>query len=275
MYRIISTTNTKRWIWRMLAEIANALFVTYVATEYGTPLQDNSKPWTLRRQYPSTLEALDRSEDRERNGSIGGTHRCCHKLQRLAAVGAVVLVVNICDDIAGLGIIFHALTELFVWWHLPKAVLIVPGAYLGALYVDCRWSVARVHTQQRKQQQQQQQHPKLSFAEFLPRVARLFLQILPIYPVGAVLISFGFMFVIALFDLLHWPVSVLNWPVYYGTLYGPFSYIYYVTKRDVVRESIGSATTLPLAHCMAAASTASNSDADAFAAARSAMLRSR
>jgi hypothetical protein len=246
----------------MLAEIANALFVTYIATEYGTPLQD-SQPRTLRRQVGSLNDSED-DRPRARN-----TRR--HKLQRLAAVGLVVLVVNICDDAAGLGIIFHALTELFVWWHLPKAVLIVPGAYLCALYVDCRWSVARIHTQQYKQQQQ---HPQLTVAEFLPRVARLFLQILPIYPVGAVLISFGFMFVIALFDLLHWPVSILNWPIYYGTLYGPFSYIYYVTKRDVIRESIGATTTLPLAH-QTDSSTTSKSDADAFAAARSTMLRSR
>jgi hypothetical protein len=244
----------------MLAEIANALFVTYIATEYGTPLQEGK-----RRTLRSQADAFNDSEERQ---SARNTRR--HKLQRLAIVGVVVLVVNVCDDVAGLGIIFHALTELFVWLHVPKAVLIVPGAYLCALYVDCRWSVARIHKQQRKQQQQQ-----LSFSAFLPRVARLFLQILPIYPVGAVLISFGFMFVIALFDLLHWPVSVLNWPIYYGTLYGPFSYIYYVTKRDVIHESIGS-TTLPLAHqADAAVSTASKSDADAFATARSTMLRSR
>jgi hypothetical protein len=50
----------------------------------------------------------------------------------------------------------------------------------------------------------------------------------------AVLISFIFMFVISIWDFLKLPEEWLQWPIYYGTLYGPFVYVYCTVKRQVL-----------------------------------------
>mmetsp|Transcript_55448 Transcript_55448/g.134637 ORF Transcript_55448/g.134637 Transcript_55448/m.134637 type:complete len:188 (-) Transcript_55448:279-842(-) len=70
--------------------------------------------------------------------------------------------------------------------------------------------------------------------EFLPRVGRSFLRVLPAYPFLAVLISFVFMFVISIWEVLKLPEEWLQWPIYYGTLYGPFVYVYCTVKRQIL-----------------------------------------
>jgi hypothetical protein len=80
-------------------------------------------------------------------------------------------------------------------------------------------------------------------ASFLRQVAIAFLRILPVYPFLAVLISFVFLFVISAFEALHLPLEILNMPIYYGTLYGPFSYIYYNVKRRVIESTQSLPTT--------------------------------
>ena len=47
----------------------------------------------------------------------------------------------------------------------------------------------------------------------------------------------AFLFVVSAFERLGWATDVLNLPIYYGTLYGPFSWIYWTVKRRVVRGS--------------------------------------
>ena len=102
--------------------------------------------------------------------------------------------------------------------HLPK-ILFAAVSYVVALYVDCR----RVS-------------PKLTLGEFLPAVAWAFLRVIPVYPFLAVLISFVFLFVIAIVEGLGLPEDWLNWPIYYGTLYGPFSYVYWRVKHSDIRS---------------------------------------
>jgi hypothetical protein len=55
---------------------------------------------------------------------------------------------------------------------------------------------------------------------FLKLLVQSFCRLLPIYPFLAVIISFGFLFVITVFERLHLPMEILNMPIYYGTLYG-------------------------------------------------------
>ena len=69
---------------------------------------------------------------------------------------------------------------------------------------------------------------------FLPRVGRSFVRVLPAYPFLAVLISFVFMFVISIWEFFNLPERWLQWPIYYGTLYGPFVYVYCTVKRQIL-----------------------------------------
>jgi hypothetical protein len=132
-----------------------------------------------------------------------------------AAAGVALL--NLLDRLTGAAEFANNLLQGFL--HLPK-VLFAAICYVLTLYLDCK----RVS-------------PELALcSDFLPRVGWTFLRVLPAYPFLAVLISFGFLFVINIFEFLHLPLELLNWPIYYGTLYGPFSFVYWKVKQRVVEN---------------------------------------
>lgn len=196
----------------MISEVVNSVFITYLATEYSSA---SNQPRQSRSLGGSVEE-----EDRQKQSRA--------QQRRVLAVSAVVTSINLLDRITGLGSVAHGLVEKFL--HLPKVVF-AALFYVAALYYDCRAAV------QRSPSGGLLQSPPLEFRQdFLPRVTKAFCRILPIYPIGAVLISFGFLFVINLFELLHIPTDILNWPIYFGTLYGPFSYIYFTVKRSVILD---------------------------------------
>lgn len=171
----------------MLSEVVNALFLTYVATEY-----------TLGKENESHTV----SKWRWRYGGV-----------------VVVLLVNVADRYGAM--LVRVGSTISTVWKVPLVMLL----YVSALYLDCQTTRKWL------------QLPPLGlFSDFLPRVTGAFLRVLPIYPIAAVFISFIFLWVIHLFEFLHLPVELLNWPIYYGTLYGPFSYIYMLVKQSVVRE---------------------------------------
>jgi hypothetical protein len=132
----------------------------------------------------------------------------------------VAVLVNLFDRITGALDFTRSLFKSLL--HVPT-ILIAAVAYLVALYYDCR-RITRV-----------------SFQTFIKQVAWAFLYVLPVYPFLAVLFSFGFLAVIVVWDFLHLPEELLNWPIYYGTLYGPFSFVYWRVKQQVVAEK----TSLP------------------------------
>jgi hypothetical protein len=111
-------------------------------------------------------------------------------------------------------------------WHVRIGLAAV--CYVVALYFDCKRS-----------------QPSLTLVEFLLQVSIAFCRVLPVYPFLAVLVSFVFLFVISLFEHLHLPVEVLNWPIYYGTLYGPFSWIYWQVKKQVIDSTESLPTRMP------------------------------
>jgi len=123
-----------------------------------------------------------------------------------------VTVINLIDRVAGFSLWINSVLNGIL--HAPR-IAFVAIAYVAVLYIDC----LRLTT-------------RLSFTrDFLPVVSSSFLYVLPVYPFLAVLISFVFMFVIRLFELLRIPLAYLNMPIYYGTLYGPFSVVYHQTKQ--------------------------------------------
>jgi hypothetical protein len=132
------------------------------------------------------------------------------------AFGAAVALLNLLDRLTGAAAFVNGLFQGFL--HLPK-IIFAAVCYVLTLYADCK----RVS-------------PKLGLGDFLPKVGWTFLRVLPAYPFLAVLISFGFLFVISLCEFLHLPLEWLNWPIYYGTLYGPFSFVYWKVKQQVVED---------------------------------------
>lgn len=146
-------------------------------------------------------------------------------------VGLVVLI-NVVDRLVGAALLVNGIFESLL--HAPKIVL-AAILYTVVLYVDCLRHVTTTRP--------------LTPQRFATRVGMEFLKLLPIYPFLAVLISCGFMFVISFCEHLRIPLDWLNWPIYYGTLYGPFSLVYLNVKRKVVEEEsyfLPHTTVLPL-----------------------------
>ena len=119
------------------------------------------------------------------------------KSQAFAYLAAAAVGVNIFDRVTGAAAVINNLLDGFL--HLPK-VGFAAVAYVVALYVDCK-----------------KRNPVLTVNTFLPLVGKAFLRVLPAYPFLAVVISFGFMLLINLFEALHLDLALLNWPIYYGT----------------------------------------------------------
>ena len=184
----------------MLSEVINALFLTYLASEYLIAEDISSSPSRRIQDIPSRLSL---------------------KSQSTIAIGVIVLLINLLDRVTGAQEFVNSVLEGFL--HLPR-VLFAATAYVLALYVDVHRRV-----------------PLLSTRAFLSRVGWAFLKILPAYPFLAVLISFVFLFVINIWEALHLPLEWLNAPIYYGTLYGPFAWVYVHVKKQVCDE----ATSLP------------------------------
>jgi hypothetical protein len=181
---------------RMISEVLNALFLTYIVTEY---------------LLASNLDHMSRDVDWSKR-----------ILQRHNIIAALILaMINVLERITGAADIAKDLFQGFI--HAPKIVF-AAICYIFALRVDCR-KVA----------------PHLGWKAFLYKVLIAFLYVLPVYPALAVLISFGFLIVINIFEVLHLNEDILNWPIYYGTLYGPFSFVYWKVKGDILEER----TTLP------------------------------
>eukprot|EP00397_Hematodinium_sp_SG-2012_P067705 GEMP01106152.1.p1 GENE.GEMP01106152.1~~GEMP01106152.1.p1 ORF type:complete len:198 (+),score=21.27 GEMP01106152.1:135-728(+) len=59
------------------------------------------------------------------------------------------------------------------------------------------------------------------------------LQCIVIFPIVSVLLACCFLVIDSIVLFLHFPDSFLNWPIYYGVLYGPFSATYILTMREI------------------------------------------
>ena len=182
----------------MISEVVNSLFVTYFASEF--------------------LVAETSSSDRRRHESwFDSTSRFIQQRISSLSFGVyVVLLVNLLDHVSGIKEKANLLLQGF--FHLPK-IIFAAVAYTTCLYYD-------IH----------RRSPLLTLRVFLAKVGWAFLRVLPAYPFLAVLISFVFLFVINIWEALGLPLEWLNAPIYYGTLYGPFAWVYTQVKSQVVGE---------------------------------------
>jgi hypothetical protein len=187
----------------MISEVLNSLWMTYVASEY---LIFES---VLSNRRGSGIVAFLRAR---------GT--------ALGIFSTFVLFINILDH--------HHLVrlpgaasarKLFKEFRSVAKIGFAVSAYLLGLYCD-------VH----------RLAPLLTVRQFAGKISWALLRHAPAYPLLAVLISFGFLFVITIWDMVGLPDEWLNAPIYYGTLYGPLAVLYVTVKRQVVYES----TSLPV-----------------------------
>lgn len=227
----------------MLSEVVNALYLTYLATEYNNlSSSGNSNTSSGRKAYSAYNHNYN---DDVRSTNLGVA---VNTNQRIRIITMVVVIWNMFDYISGFGDLIHQFFDFIFLYHIPRIVF-VATSYIVTLYYDCYFAVRRhIHQQQQQEQQQVGDNQPitkesllllssiLSWKSFLPRIFRYFIRTLPIYPIMAVLISFIFLFVITIFEILHISTDILNAPIYYGTLYGPFSYIYYHVKHDIISE---------------------------------------
>jgi hypothetical protein len=182
----------------MISEVLNALFLTYVATEYQLSTA------ACHREYQQPPSLLCRPH--------------------ILAGFAVVLIINVLDRVSGAAVIANEVIHRCL--HVPKILLVILTYSIG-LYIDCRRIQPTIHT-----------------CTFLQALLAAFLQTLPLYPLLAIAISFGFLILINLFQFLQLRLELLNMPIYYGTLYGPFSLVYFKVKRRVLEER----SSLPTSH---------------------------
>jgi len=188
----------------MISEVANALFITFFASEYIIADNTNRNASQQQRQHDSTNDCAALLPPSVQSN-----------LYRIFLPLAILSLINILDRITGAIEIANSLLSSFL--HLPK-ILFAATSYLLALYLDVKRRIP------------------ISFRSFGRRVGWVFLRVLPAYPVLAVLISFVFMFVIRLWEVLALPEEWLNGPIYYGVLYGPFGWVYVEVKRQVFEE---------------------------------------
>jgi hypothetical protein len=200
----------------MISEIVNSLFLTYLASEYLVAEEGNTR-------RVGVVAAAAAAAAGGRSGRISGILNK-YNGRRILLLASIVIIVNILDHLTAARLaVVYSLLETFS--HLPK-VFFAAIAYVAALFVDIR------HGRNVR---------LLSWSDYLRKVGWAFCKILPAYPFLAVAISFVFLFVINLWEALHLPLEWLNAPIYYGTLYGPFAWVYVYVKRQVCDE----ATSLP------------------------------
>ncbi|KAL7581159.1 hypothetical protein ACA910_005949 [Epithemia clementina (nom. ined.)] len=182
----------------MISEILNALFLTYLATEYLVISNQQLDRPSPQQQWKAGRQLL-----KHHNVAAALLVLLCNLVERFSGFSSSLVWIQ-----AGLQQFLHA----------PK-ILLVAFLYMITLYWDCRRVVRH-----------------LPLPAFVRQVGLAFCYVLPVYPALAVLISCGFFFLLTILDLLRIDANFLNWPIYYGTLYGPFSFVYWKVKRSVVEE---------------------------------------
>lgn len=76
--------------------------------------------------------------------------------------------------------------------------------------------------------------PDVTVKTFARQICISTLESLLILPLVSVGVAMAFLVLIGILDVVHTSTAWLNNPIYYGVLYGPFSTIYFFTKKRCV-----------------------------------------
>ena len=117
---------------------------------------------------------------------------------------------------------------IYALFHIPR-VFIAISTFIHTLYWDCKYRY-------KQNCKHQSSAAPWSNRYFIRQLIQSFIRLLPVYPFLAVVISFGFLFLISAFEKLHLNTQILNMPIYYGTLYGPLMMMYWDVKKTVARS---------------------------------------
>lgn len=204
----------------MLLEAVNSVFLTFLATEYL--LYDHEVP----------VKAATSNNSRHKSSIFRHLTAAFISQHSRPLRYTFLLVLSI-----NLFVHFHASGVALAEWihikvehvfHIPRIIVAI-FSFLLALYWDCR--------QKYRYNSKNQSIPApWSNRYFFRQLLQSFCRLLPVYPFLAVVISFGFLFVITAFEKLHLPLQILNMPIYYGTLYGPLMMMYWDVKKTVARS---------------------------------------
>lgn len=190
----------------MLLEAVNSVFLTFLATEYL--LLDNHGGGGGvggRTTAASNDDGSTTAWWKRLAATIASRHS--RPLQwSFVAVASVNAFVRFHDAGAALAGWAHDRVETL--FRLPR-VAVAALSFLTALYFDCR-------RQHRLNARSRSSAAPWSNSYFFMQVAESTCKLLPVYPFLAVVISFGFLFVISAFEKLHLPLRILNGPIYYG-----------------------------------------------------------
>jgi len=108
--------------------------------------------------------------------------------------------------------------------HAP-AVLLAGAFFVGGLYCDVSRAAA------------------VDGPAFARALASAALYVAPCYPLLAVAISLVFLLLIGVFEKIGLPLDLLDAPIYYGCLYGPFAAVYVDAKRSLLARRRALPTT--------------------------------
>ena len=216
----------------MILEAVNSVFLTFIVTEYLLSDDDSS-----------SSDASYYNNNRHDRGRLA---RIFRKLQTTlfsrhstfiqCLIGLVVcinLLVHFHVSGAALSTWINSKVERF--FHTPR-ILFAIASFLVAMYFDCRRMVKCRNPTRETDPVSNKNVQQWSNKTFFRQLLKSFCILLPVYPFLAVVISFGFLFIVSIFEKLNLPLEVLNMPIYYGTLYGPLSYLYWDVKKKMAAE---------------------------------------
>mmetsp|Transcript_31225 Transcript_31225/g.65307 ORF Transcript_31225/g.65307 Transcript_31225/m.65307 type:complete len:246 (+) Transcript_31225:284-1021(+) len=223
----------------MLCEIVNSLFLTFLASEYLLA-SENITAHTI---HNFGDDGNDPDYINKKSGTCGKLVKITRQLARaffsshsrtiqysFIAVSFINLVAHFHDTGVAISQWIHI--KLEGGFHIPR-ICVAIISFLVALYYDCRRVVPTLSRgNQRKRDGMSSREWSNGF--FFRLLFHCFCRLLPIYPFLAVVISFGFLFVASLFEKMNIPTRLLNMPIYYGTLYGPLSFMYWDVKKGIV-----------------------------------------
>ena len=173
----------------MLLEAVNSVFLTFLATEYLLLVDDRI---TLYQFF---------SQQQQRSRPLQYT-----------IAGVLLINIFVSFHTFGSSLVEWIHVKLSQFFHVPRIIVAISSFFLS-LYWDCRRNNQAAAAAAAATTTWSDQY-------FLKLLVQSFCRLLPIYPFLAVIISFGFLFVITVFERLHLPMEILNMPIYYGTLYG-------------------------------------------------------
>jgi hypothetical protein len=220
----------------MILEAVNSVFLTFLVTEYL--LSDDTESSIDATNNHQNNSRQQRGQIRRITNWIRVTFLSRHStfMQCLfGVVGFINLFMHYHVSGAAISSWMHSKVEQL--FHVPR-ILIAVASFLIVLYFDCRRVIkgtynkhATIDTGSGRSKQQ------WSNKVFFRQLTKSFCILLPVYPFLAVVISFGFLFIVSAFEKLNLPLDVLNMPIYYGTLYGPLSYLYWDVKKKMAASA--------------------------------------